>query len=76
MDLRLTNSSVTMMQDSIIHEGNIEICIDGMFAGVCDEGWDDVDAQVACNLLGFPSPLYRKFVWSFDVLNNLSGYYV
>ena len=58
-----------MMQDSVIYEGNIEVCIDGMFAGVCDEGWDDADAQVACNLLGFPSPLYRKFTCSFNELD-------
>ena len=40
-------------------EANIEVCINGAYVAVCDLGWDDNDAQVACNTLGYNEPFYR-----------------
>ena len=62
-DLRLTNSTVKVIQESVVHEGNIEVCFQGTFVAVCDEGWDDFDAQLSCNHLGYASPLYRKLTY-------------
>ena len=42
-----------------IYEANIEVCIDGTYVAICDLGWDDKEAQLACNLLGFGEPSYR-----------------
>ena len=53
-DLRLTNSTVKVIQDSVVYEGNTEVCFQGRFVVVCDEGWDDFDA---CNHLGCASPI-------------------
>ena len=41
-------------------EGNVETCINGTYSSICDVGWDDVDAQLICNVLGFSEPFYRK----------------
>ncbi len=30
----------------------IEVCLGGVFGGICDVGWDDRDARVACNQFG------------------------
>ena len=31
----------------------VEICIGGVYGGICDVGWDDRDARVACNKFGY-----------------------
>ena len=36
-----------------IVEGSFEICMNGSFDRVCDIGWDNVDAAVVCNNLGY-----------------------
>ena len=36
-------------------EGRLEICISGTWGTVCDDFFGNVDAQVACNQLGFNS---------------------
>ena len=28
--------------------GRVEVCIDGDWTPVCNEGWDEADARVAC----------------------------
>ena len=46
-----------------IARGRVEVCVGGRFGSVCGTNWDDNDASVTCNQLGF-SPfgsLMNKF---------------
>ena len=42
--------------DDEIHRGRLEICMDGEWSSICyDESWNNQDAIVACEQLGFSS---------------------
>ncbi len=48
----MTNSTVTKENDTHYLSGGVQVCVDTEWATVCQFGWDDNDATVACNQLG------------------------
>ena len=58
------DGSLRIIDGNTYAEGRVEVCQNGSWATVCDEGWDDIDATVACR--GF------RFEWGEHSLRSQS----
>ena len=47
------DASIRLVGGSNDLEGRVEIMYQGIWGTICDDGWDDIDASVACRELGF-----------------------
>ena len=44
------------------HEGQVELCLNGVWYLVCSNGWDVNDAKVVCRQLGYDGRKYNIMV--------------
>ena len=57
-----TNGEVRILNGdglTLNNSGRVEICVDGFWGTVCDNGWDVNDATTVCRQLGL-SGIYLK----------------
>ena len=47
------NSVRLVNEGGSLFEGRVEVCVEQVWSSVCDNLWDEVDAQVVCRQLGF-----------------------
>ena len=45
--IRLVGNSATN------NKGTVELCLNNTWGTICDHNWDDTDASVVCNQLGY-----------------------
>lgn len=53
LDITQHGAPIRLMGGASPAEGRLEIEINGTWGVVCDHGWNDLNAQVVCNQLGF-----------------------
>ena len=51
-DIRIINGTVTMNGNTFNMAGGLQICVNNIWATVCQDGWHDVEGRVACRQLG------------------------
>lgn len=47
---------------ALVVAGIVETCLSGSYFSICDTDWDDIEAQLVCNGLGYYAPFFRKFM--------------
>ena len=47
------DGDVRLVGGQIANEGRVEVCFDGRWGTVTDNGWSTTDAEVVCRELGY-----------------------
>ena len=48
-----SEGSIRLTDGDVEQEGRVEVCVNGVWGSVCDNGWDTTDAYVVCQQLGY-----------------------
>ena len=62
-----THGDVRLAGSGVPYSGRVEVCVHGVWGSVCDEDWDEEDANVVCRQLdyfsnGKPAVLHALFM--------------
>ena len=63
VSLACTNGDIRLVGAVSNLEGRVEICDNATWGTVCDNGWETVDANVACGQLGFRRSGQYLTIW-------------
>ena len=48
-----TTGEIRLTDGTTQYEGRVEVCVNGVWGTVCDNGWDTTEAYAVCHHLGY-----------------------
>ena len=70
-ELSFVNDGTNFTEFGTVFTGTVLVCNNGTFGAVCTQGWDNIDARIACENRGFNFPDYSKYLF---VLQWVEGF--
>ena len=67
------NGDVRLQGGTGADEGRVEVCMNGVWGTVCDNSWNDSDATIVCQQLGF-SRFRMQTALIADIILNIHTY--
>ena len=64
-----TDGKIRLQGSTNVLVGRVEVCVNGTWTTVCDEHWDDNDARVICQQLGY-SPYGKLTITNYYFLDT------
>ena len=64
----IANATQDEIDGFFSYGGRVEVCYNGTYAPICDQGWGEPEATVICGIWGYYSPSYSKYSSSTDCL--------
>lgn len=62
-DFRSGNVTYTYEDTDVsIYSGQIEVCVNGSYIALCDSGFTERTAELACRASGYGPPFFREFL--------------
>ena len=75
-DIRIINGTVTMNGNTFNMAGGLQICVNKIWATVCQDGWHDVEGRVACRQLGLTTLVVSQIInFNIPCLKQNSTYF-
>ena len=59
--VRVVDYDFNYNYDDYVLRGRIEVCYNGTYYPLCEEGWTGDDAAVMCKYWGYYPPYFRKY---------------
>ena len=75
-DLSFVDENTNFTEFGEVFTGTVLVCDNGTFGAVCAQGWDDIDARVACQYRGFFFPDYSKCCISYLYCNGWRSIFI
>ena len=48
-----TTGKIRLTGGTTQYEGRVEVCMNGVWGTICDNGWDSIEAYAVCHQLGY-----------------------
>jgi hypothetical protein len=62
-DYRVRNETFTYEDtDTTGYSGRLEVCVDGNYVALCDSGFTELTAELACRSSSYGPPFFREFI--------------